>query len=229
MPSVIGTLNEQPLHAALKTWLAEPGDRFEVPVAGFVIDIVRPDAGGDVLIEIQTGNFAAIKHKLADLLVEHRVRLVYPIPREKWIVRLDDAGAPVGRRKSPRRGSVYDVFRELVHLPHLLNHPHLALEVLLIQMDELRRFDGKRGWRRKGWIIHQRHLLDVVERHSFASAAAWGGLLPVDLPQPFSTADLAAVIQRPRRLAQQMAYTLREMGTITPVDKCGNAILYART
>ncbi len=54
--SNIGTLNEKPLHAALKEYYAKPDDQFEVSVDGFVIDIVQ----GDLLIEIQTGNFASI-------------------------------------------------------------------------------------------------------------------------------------------------------------------------
>jgi hypothetical protein len=37
--------------ASLKKWYAQPGDRFEVPVDGFVIDIVRDD----LLLDIQTG------------------------------------------------------------------------------------------------------------------------------------------------------------------------------
>ena len=53
--SRIGLINEKPLHASLKQWYARPGDRFEVPVDGFVIDIVRDN----LLIEIQTRNFAA--------------------------------------------------------------------------------------------------------------------------------------------------------------------------
>ena len=56
----IGTLNENPLHAALKAWYARPGDRIEVPVDGFIVDIVRDD----LLVEIQTGNFSAVKEKL---------------------------------------------------------------------------------------------------------------------------------------------------------------------
>ena len=46
---MIGTLNEKPLHAGLKEWVARPGDAFEQPVDGYVIDIVRDD----LLIEIQ--------------------------------------------------------------------------------------------------------------------------------------------------------------------------------
>lgn len=78
----IGLLNEKPLHAALKKWYAQPGDRFEVAVDGFVIDLVRDD----LLLEIQTRNFAAMKSKLQRLTSAHRVRVIYPIAHEKWIV-----------------------------------------------------------------------------------------------------------------------------------------------
>ena len=81
--SGIGLLNEKALHASLKQWYARPGDRFEVTVGGFVIDIVRDD----LLIEIQTGNFASIKAKLTRLVDSHQVRLIYPIAQERWIVR----------------------------------------------------------------------------------------------------------------------------------------------
>jgi hypothetical protein len=59
--SGIGLLNEKPLHASLKQWYARPGDRFEVPVDGFVIDVVRDD----LLIEIQTRNFSSLKRSNA--------------------------------------------------------------------------------------------------------------------------------------------------------------------
>ena len=80
-PHAIGTLNEKPLHAALKAWYAQPGDQLEAKVDGYIIDIVR----GDLLVEIQTRNFAAIKRKLLALVPHHPVQLVYPIAREKWI------------------------------------------------------------------------------------------------------------------------------------------------
>src|SRR6185436_14499305 len=86
--SRIGLLNEKPLHASLKQWYAQPGDRFEVPVDGFVIDIVRDN----VLLEIQTRHFGAIKSKLATLVSSHQVRLIYPIAQEKWIVQSPGGG-----------------------------------------------------------------------------------------------------------------------------------------
>jgi hypothetical protein len=222
----ISTLNESPLHAALKSWYARPGDCLEVEVEGFIIDIVREQ----LLIEIQTTSLASLKRKLLALADDYRIRLVYPIPREKWIIKLpkDGHSAP-SRRKSPKRGKIEDVFGELVSFPKLLAHPNFTLEALLIQEEEIRRYDSTRAWRRRGWVTQERRLLQVVDQRRFCTPADMGELLPPGLGEPFTTSDLAAAIARPRRLAQRMAYCLREMGVIEAVGKEHNAIRYARS
>jgi hypothetical protein len=218
----IGTLNEKPLHAGLRAWYARPGDRFEVPVEGYVIDLVR----GDLLVEIQTANFAALKRKLPTLTRQHSVRLVYPVAYEKWIVKHPADGETPTRRKSPKRGSYLDVFAELVRLPTLLTRANFALHVLLIQEEEVRRHEPGRAWRRKGWVIDERRLLAVVEDRLFEHPADLLALLPESLPRPFTTADLAAVGGLRKRLAGQVAYCLRKMDMLEAVGKRGNAILY---
>jgi len=225
MSNSIGLLNEKPLHAALKEWYARPEDRFEVSVDGFVIDVVQ----GDLLVEIQTGNFASLKAKLTELTRTHPVRLVYPIAQEKWIVKLakKDGSGPTSRRKSPRRGKVEDVFWELVSFPELLLSPNFSLEVLLIQEEEVRRYDGKRRWRRRGWVTEERRLLEVAQRRLYETPADIGALLPPGLKEPFATKDLADAIDSRRELAQKMAYCLRNMGVIEHVGKRGRANLYA--
>ena len=223
--SSIGTLNEKPLHAALKEWYARPDDRFEVSVGDFVVDIVR--AG--LLIEVQTGNFSSVKRKVKTLVKEHPLRLVYPIPQDKWIVRLAKDGSDdvLGRRRSPKHGAVEHLFEELVRLPKLLANPNFALEVLLTQEEEVRFYDGRRGWRRHGWVIEERRLLDVVGRRLFETPEDLLALLPTDLSVPWTTADLAVGIGQPRWLARKMAYCMRKMGLVEAVGKQGNAILYA--
>jgi hypothetical protein len=225
-PQEIGTLNEKPLHAALKEWYAQPGDRLEVPVDGFVVDIVR----GDLLVEIQTANFSSIKRKIMALAKNHPMRLVYPVAREKWIVRLarDGSGDVLGRRKSPKRGAFEHVFAELVSFPKLVADASFSLEVLLVQEEEVRRYDGQRAWRRRGWVTQERRLLDAVDRRLFETPADLLALVPRDLAEPWTTSDLAAAINQPRWLARKMAYCLRKMGGIEPVGKQGNAILYVR-
>jgi hypothetical protein len=223
--NLISTLNESPLHAGLKSWYARPGDQLEVEVEGFIVDIVRDG----LLIEIQTRSLSSLKRKLHVLADDYPVRLVYPVPRDKWIVKLAEDGTSVqSRRKSPKRGQVEDLFGELVSLPKVLAHPNFSLDVLLIQEEEVRRYDGSRAWRRRGWVTHERRLLKVLEQKRFDTPADLADLLPPDLAEPFTTSDLAVAIARPRRLAQQMAYCLRKMGRIEVVGKQGNAILYRR-
>ncbi len=219
----IGILNEKPLHASLKEWYAQPGDQFEVKVDGFVIDIVRDD----LLLEIQTGNFASIKTKLNKLTGSHRVRLLYPIAREKWIVKPaeNDIGGST-RRKSPRRGRVVDLFGQLVSVPRLLANPNFSLEVLMIKEEEHRRYVGKRRWRRKGWAIEERRLLEVMDRHLFEDPADLLALLPSNLGDRFTARELAEVMDIRIRLAQRAAYCLRKAGVIVLRGKIGNAYQY---
>jgi hypothetical protein len=219
--SRIGVLNEKPLHASLKQWYAQPGDQFEVPVDGFVIDIVRDK----VLVEIQTRHFGAIESKLAALVSTHQVRLIYPIAQEKWIVQSAPGGnGLVTRRRSPKRGRVEELFREAVGIPQLLAHPNFSLEVLLTREEESRRYDGRR-WRSRGWVTEERRLLEVVDRRLFAGAASWLALLP-QRNEPFTSRDLAHAIGVRLDLAQKMTYSLRQAGFITSLGKQGRATLY---
>lgn len=220
----IGRLRESSLHAALKTWYARPGDRLEVPVDGYVVDLVR----GASLVEFQTRGFAGIRAK-CDTLLEtgHTLRLVHPITAARWVIRQGGDGRTT-RRKSPIRNSVHHVFKELVYVPHLMAHPRFSLEVLLIHEEEVRVEDGRGSWRRKGWSIADRRLLDVVASHLLSEPADLLALLPESLPEPFTTADLGAALKLNSRLAGQMAYCLRALGVVTQVGKRGQAYLYSR-
>lgn len=222
--SGIGTLSEKSLHADLKRWVSRPGDEIEVPLENYVIDVVR----GEQLIEIQTANFTALKRKFANLLVNHPIYLLHPIAQTKWIVRQTAEGAFVSRRKSPKRGKVWDVFKELVRIPHLLPHENLTIGVLLTEQEEILQDDGQGSWRRKRWSIADRRLVRVVEEVRFGSLADWVGLLPAGLPSPFTNKDLAKLAQIPPRLAQRTTYTLRHAGGLEVVGKAGNAFCFQK-
>jgi hypothetical protein len=223
--SHIGLLNEKPLHAGLKAWYARPGDRLEVAIEGFVIDIVRCG----LLIEVQTGSFFSVKKKLLKLTRRHPVRLVYPVAAERWIVQLSENGKEqVSRRKSPKRGRVEDLFRELVSFPALMKSRNFSLEVALIREEVVRRTRKTRRWRRRPWITQERRLLDVVATRLFETPAHMAALIPGDLPERFTTRDLAKAIKRPRWLAQEMTYCLKNMGVISQVGKQSRSVLYGR-
>lgn len=219
----IGILREKPLHAALKRWYARAGDRAEAAVDGYVIDLVRDE----MLIEVQTRGFSAMRSKVNALLARgHRVRIIHPIAMDRWIVNVDTDGAVIARRRSPRHGSVTDLVGELVSFPELLAHPRFEIEVLLTLEEEYRRHEPGRCWRRRGWTVVERRLVDVVDRTLLTRTEDLARLLPDGLPDLFTTADLALRLGRPRRTAQQMAYCLRKVGLLEVTGRRGQAATY---
>ncbi len=219
----IGELNEQPLHKALKTLYAESDDHTEVLVDGYVVDIV----GDDGLIEIQTSNFSSIKDKLLKLVQDHPVKLVYPIPVEKWLIKLPkNEGENKKRRKSPKRGRPLAIFIELVSFPHLLMDENFTLELAMIQEEEVRRYVGKRRWYKNGWETVERRLISILEQKTYQNPEDMRLFLCPELPQQFTTADLAEHLEIPRWLAQKMAYCLRKMEAIELIGKRQRSNLY---
>ena len=220
----IGTLREQSLHAQLKDWLAQPGDRTEQQVEGFQIDILRDD----LLIEIQTGNFSALKTKLGRLLEHRRVLLVHPIPETKWILRQTKRGRTLARRKSPKHGRIEHLFDELLRIPELATHPNFSLLILLTQQEEIWRNDGQGSWRRGHWSIFDKRLLKVLSSKQFDHPSDYLGLLPTQLPNPFTHKELAAALKAPVWLSTRMSYCLRKMGCVESIGKQGRTLLLSQ-
>jgi hypothetical protein len=216
-------VQETSLHVDIKSWYSQPGDMIEAAVDGYIIDIVR----ADLLIEIQTRSFSKLKSKLAHLLDNHRVHLVHSIPQEKWIVRMDSEGKNVlKRRKSPKHGHPVNIFKELVGITTLLKHPNLSIEILITQEEEIWRDDGRGSWRRKGWSIANRRLLEVLRTLVLTSATEYHIFLPDTLPGLFTVRDLAASLGQYRSLASRMAYTLKGIGVIERINKKGRQWVY---
>jgi hypothetical protein len=222
------TSREGSLHAALKArYAASIADaRVESAVDGFVVDV----AGRDELVEIQTGSFGSAGRKLKRLVESHAVVLVYPVPIEKWLVRVDADGRVLGRRRSPKRGLALDLFDELVHIPALVAHPNFRIELPLTCEEEIRgpiaegaRYRYPREWRRL-----DRRLLDVIETRRIDTPADLLCLLPVGLPEPFTTADIVAATGRSKRLAGRTVYCLERSGAIARLPRRGRLVAYGR-
>jgi hypothetical protein len=230
--SAIGTLRENSLHAALKQLLSGEGDRNEVLLEGYYIDILK--ANGD-LVEIQTRGFSNMKEKLRRLIDQYHIRIVYPIPAEKWIIHLEnDLSTPISRRKSPRKGRLEDIFYELTSFPALLHHSNLTIEILMTRQEELLcRAEApggstrKTSWRRRGWQVYDRKLIDILGRWEINQPADFLGIFPAGLAFPFTTKEASAALHLSMPLAQRMIYCLRQMQVLQPAGKRSRSILYA--
>ena len=217
-------MNEYSLHSELKTVCSLPGDQFEVKLGGYIVDILR----GNLVIEVQTKNFSALKEKLQTLTKSHPVRLIHPLPETKWITYVTKDNVIVNKRKSPKRGKLTDIFRELVMIPTLIGVANFSLEVLFIDEEEVRCADGRGSWRRKGVSIKERRLLRVNRRVLFQSKADFLNVLPGGLNDVFTNNELARLAKISVRIARQITYCLRKSGVIRIVEKKGRILIFQK-
>jgi hypothetical protein len=218
---------ETTLHRQLKSHYAPDGALVEQRIGRYRIDVID----GDELVEIQLGSLSAIRDKIAVLVKEHRVRVVKPIVAAKYLVKQDREGGKVlSRRRSPKQGTLLDVFEELVHFTRVYPHPRLILEVVLVEIEESR-FPGhgrRRRWRRNDHVVEDQRLISVGDGERFRTAADLCRLLPAKLPKKFHTGHIADGLKVQRWIAQRMAYCLRSTGAIKTVGKERGAWLYQR-
>jgi hypothetical protein len=219
----IGTLRERPLHASLKRWYAEAGDRTEVAVDGYVIDLVR----GDLLIEVQTRGLSSARHKVAALLGRgHRLRVIFPIAVDTWIVKFDADGGVLSRRRSPRHGIASDVFRRARQRRHPAGRSGPGDRPRADRdggapVSRARRTVASEGLDRRG--TSTRRGRGQAPLRGVADLAA---LLPAGLPEPSRRPTLQRFSGATRRAAQQMAYCLRLADVIVLVGKRGHVVEY---
>lgn len=216
---------ESTLHRQLKEAYAAEGAETEVPWGRYRIDVVRDGQ----LIEIQHASLASIRDKIGRLIKKHSVLVVKPIVVRRHLVKLSRRqGKVVGRRLSPKRGQLLDLFDELIYFTRIFPHPNLAIEVPLIDIEEYR-YPGhgrRRRWRKRDHQVQDRQLIQIRERHLFATPQDLIRLIPRGLPTPFHTGDLATALGIQRWYAQRIAYCFRHMQAVKQVGKRGNAHLY---
>ena len=149
--------------------------------------------------------------------------LVHPIAAR---TRLDRGGK---LRRSPKKGSVYSLFDELVSIPTLLDHPNLELDVVVADVVKVQSEDPKARRGRGGWRTVDRQLETVLEVHRFTDVADLTQLLPASVPDRFTTADIAQHAEIPRDAAQKLAYCFRAACLIDELKRTRAGIEYRRT
>jgi len=221
---MINTWNESLLHEELKDYYCGNTDKKEIPLEGSICDVLRNDG---VIVEIQTANLSKLKIKLQKLLKNHRIILVHPIAINILIETFDEKGIMKSRRKSPKHGTIFQLFRELTSIWMILDHPNFELHVIHADILEIRIADGTGSWRRKGIRPQDKKLLKLHETSIFKSLPDYTGLLPDSLPELFTVSDLRQAGAGTH--AGHMVWVLRKMGILELTGKQRNAYVYKKT
>jgi hypothetical protein len=223
MAQSIGTRSESSLHRELKFSYAGQGGRTEIEVAGFVTDGIN--AEGEY-IEVQTRNFGSIKKKIQELSLLGKVRIIYPILVTKYIEVFNTKGKLQSRRKSPKRGSPWDIFDALIHAPEMPLVSGLTIELALVEAAQQRVQDGKGSWRRKGVSIKNHTLLAVHERIALQKPADYLRFVPFSSREQFTSAELGEKAGIRVEMARKALYVLNKIGMVKRIGKRGNALVY---
>jgi hypothetical protein len=209
----IGTLSEKTVHAILKNYYEPDEDKQEIPIENYVADIYA----NDEIIEIQTRGFDKMRAKLAAFLPLYPVTVVYPIPREKWIIKIDPKTGECGdRRKSPKKGSVYTIFPELYKIKMFLMDKNIRFRLVLMDVEEYK-LQGER---------FDRIPLALIEEVEISRPEDYMQFVPADLADEFTSADFAKAAHISKDLAVSVLNILYHVGTVTKVGKKGRAYLY---
>lgn len=214
------------LHQQLKQHYVRDLSNHEVDLDGYRIDAVTDDGS---LIEVQCASLGAIRDKIRKLTRRHRVTVVKPLISRCRILKKARRNSTrvQSARFSPKRQQPADLFLDLVHFATVFPRTNLRLDVVEVEIEEIRVPPKRRTWRRK-FSVQDRVLTSVGATHSLESAEDLWNLLPQAPESEFTTADLAEKCAIPRWLAQKAAWCFRTMELIQPVGKQGNSIIYVR-
>jgi len=219
----IGTLSEKTVHAILKNYYEPNEDCQEIPIENYVADIYHQGQ----IIEIQTRQFNKLREKLTAFLPLYQVTIVYPIPREKWIIWIDeDTGELSKKRKSPAKGNPYAVFPELYKIKPFLKNPNLHFRLAMLDMEEYKLLNGWSRNKKRGASRYDRIPTEFVQELEIDCLADYLQFVPLELEGSFTSKDFAKAAHIPVSLAQTALNILYYTETLDRVGKKGNLYLY---
>lgn len=221
----IGTLGEKTLHAVLKNYFEPHTENQEIKVGGYVADIV----GENGVIEIQTGNFNKLLKKLERFLEFCNVTVVYPIAATKYLSWMDmDSGEITSRRKSPRRGKIYDIIPELYKIKYTLDNPRLNICICMLELEEIRYLNGWSKDKKKGSSRCDRIPAALTDEIHIKSPYDYGIFLPDSLPEEFTSKDLSDHAGISRSCAQTALNIFTYLEIVRRTGKRNNTIIYRK-
>lgn len=183
----IGTLGEKSLHLALKYYFAPDKASHEQPLGQFVADAVTEEG----VIEVQTRGLYRLRRKLDAFLTLCPVTVVHPVAEEKLLVRVDENGAVLSQRKSPKHETVFTAMRELYALRDYVTRPGLCVCLAGVKLTEYSVQAGK-----SKRVKLDRVPTALTQLWMLASPADYLALLPA-MPEQFTAAECAKLLHIP--------------------------------
>lgn len=222
---MINTLNESSLHKSLKEIyrIKEKKDgnilQPEIKVGSFICDL----ANERNIVEIQGGNLSVLRKKLEFFLPNYAVKVVYPVVTKKYIITINQGGEIVRETVSPKKCSIYSIFKEMTKLSDIIFHENLEIhgvevitEEIRIITDEPQQSKNKKRRFLQNWQKVDKRLKEIGKTIILNNKCDYLALLE-DLPQRenFTLNDLGNVAGK--KNAGYMKYVFLKSGLIEEI------------
>ena len=223
--SGIGTLSEKTLHKILKTYI-EPNSRYhEVEYCGSILDVKNAEG----IFEVQTRGYDRLLPKLSRLLESERICVVCPLATDKVIRWLDrETGELSAPKKSPKRECAYDAFKMLFGIRGVIAHENLTVRLMYLRVEEFRNLDGYGKDKKRRSTRLERIPTELLCELTLSCPEDYASLLPTELPDEFTVAELAKHVKRSSRYTFYIMKLLVAVGAVAEAGKRGRAQLYKR-
>ena len=219
----IGTLGEKTLHAVLKSYFEPHKENQEVRIGSYVADIV----GENGVIEIQTRQFNRLLNKLECFLEYCDVTVVYPIPQLKYLSWIDmDTGEVSSRRRSPKKGSIYDAARELYRIKYTLDNPRMNLCLCLLEVEETRYLNGWSKDKKRGSTRCDRVPTGLLDEIYLRCPEDYRIFIPNGLAADFTSSDFAKAAHISLKNAQTILNLLDYLELVEKTGKRSRSFTY---
>ena len=220
---MINTYNESDLHKTLKEHFCPKNGKTEQPLLGNICDILC-DTGK--VIEIQTSNLSALRAKLEKFLPEHKVLIIYPIAVTSYICVLNEDGSTRHRRKSPKHGSFFQIFRELSGLYHLIDSKNLSFKLVYISCEVIKADTGHKKRRAYRPGIINKKLIEIHGIEGYKNMKTICKKVLDLLPEEFTNQDIKNI--GAKKYTSYTSWFLSKAGLISSKGKRGRFKLYKK-
>lgn len=225
----IGTMAEKRMHVILKRYLSSDPATHEIPLAGsrYVSDV----RVGDEIIEIQTGDLAPMREKLAYYLknTDCKITVVHPLSVDKWIARVDKETKSISERvKSPKHEYERDLLAALFPLRSLLVEERICFRLLFLETLEFRLKEKTKSGRYKRERRYECVPVSLLGARDYRTREDFKAFLPTNLPETFTVREFSDATEIRGIDAYSAVRVLVAIGILTECGHRGRAMLFSR-
>lgn len=221
----IGIQKEKILHKIMKYYI-EPDNSFhEIKVGNLYADIMVDNH----IYEIQTQNFNMLRNKLTLFLENYHVTIVYPTSRKKMIYDINENGELLKEKKSPKKGTPFQVLVELYKIKNYLKNPNLDIKVIYMDMDEYRTIVPKKHYRSRGYVRYKQVPSSIVDEYDLKTPSDYLNILNnYLLKDEFTVSDFSKAFKLSYNKASSAILVLKELGVIETNKKLGRKNIWQK-